>query len=196
MVILKNNLLNATRCGKLLNSEMNTYLLRTDSVKMSLTRGQSAWVLLNKNSSETQRSAFSTRCVALDRKKFNDWLVGFTDGDGSFSFSRNNKGLWRFTFTISQCANNQKALKHIKRTLEIGSVYVESGNTMACYKVGNQKHLVDFIIPIFDEHPLLTIKYFKYYIFRKALLIATNPKLTKNFKEKSSLKFFYWHFLD
>jgi len=41
------NLLNTTRCGKLLNMQMNTQILTRESylndVKMSLTWGQSAW---------------------------------------------------------------------------------------------------------------------------------------------------------
>lgn len=36
--------LNTTRCGKLLNSEMNTYSTYMNNVKMSSTWGQSAWV--------------------------------------------------------------------------------------------------------------------------------------------------------
>jgi len=67
-------LLNTTRCGKLLNSEVNTHSFLSSpsskdveennnmsDVKMSLTRGQSAWFENNVNiiePSETKRSAF------------------------------------------------------------------------------------------------------------------------------------------
>ena len=53
------DLLNTTRCGKLLYSEMNTYNLY--NVIKSSTWGQSAWILnstINESPSETTRSAF------------------------------------------------------------------------------------------------------------------------------------------
>lgn len=88
-----NNSLNATRCGKLFNSEMNTYFLIfckhiSSSVIMSLTRKQSAWV---KSPSETKRSAFfSSKSIASN--DFYNWLVGVTDGNGCFYFAKNKKG--------------------------------------------------------------------------------------------------------
>ena len=108
------SLLNITRCGKLLYSEMNTNRLINDYVKMSSTWGQSAWILLfakmvtfsikesktlfsgpidktlgqKKSPSETERNAFSkgshNNCT-----NFKEWLVGVTDGDGTFYFGQN-----------------------------------------------------------------------------------------------------------
>ena len=40
------NLLNTTRCGKLLYSEMNTHSTKPNGVKMSSTWGQSAWIII------------------------------------------------------------------------------------------------------------------------------------------------------
>ena len=134
-------LLNTTRCGKLLYSEMNTHPLFMNSyrndVKMSLTWGQFAWILIKivllpiinkiknilsifkdyyyqlviiknkllityyklssislKNPSETRRSVFSSdRNTINNSVNFNEWLVGMTDGDGSFYFAKNEKGI-------------------------------------------------------------------------------------------------------
>ena len=134
------NLLNITRCGKLLYSEMNTYSILTyfstmwNNVKMSSTWGQSAWILykiilpsgitftnlivgllsytiykicmypiilfyvvynnvsFNKNPSETQRNAFSSGIVD-NSTNFKEWLVGITDGDGTFYFAKTKKGI-------------------------------------------------------------------------------------------------------
>ena len=99
------DLLNTTRCGKLLYSEMNTYSIYLYNVIMSSTWGQSAWVFnsftekkdfisnnkIVENPSETTRSAFLS---AVKNSKQNlEWLVGVTDGDGTFHFSRTSKGV-------------------------------------------------------------------------------------------------------
>ena len=140
------NLLNTTRCGKLLYSEPNTHSTLSNDVKMSATRGQSAWVIFissiiisikvtclmikiiikhlfikllslpplrgaglrgsktsNKevfeinNPSETKRSAFYPRLskeegsgFIKNSTEFKEWLVGITDGDGTFYFNKNN----------------------------------------------------------------------------------------------------------
>lgn len=134
------NLLNITRCGKLLYSEMNTHFLlnyfsiMSNDVKMSSTWGQSAWILykiilpsgftftnlviglliytwnkmymyviaifyvisnsvsFNKNPSETQRNAFSSGTIN-NSTNFKEWLVGITDGDGTFYFAKTKKGI-------------------------------------------------------------------------------------------------------
>lgn len=180
-LILRNSLLNATRCGKLLNSEMNTCLHTPNSVKMSLTRGQSAWAILNSGPSETQRSAFSTKCKISNKRDFESWLVGFTDGDGDFSFAHYN-GKWTFTFKLSQSTYNLRVLNFVKAQVGVGRITIVKEDGMAYYRVRNREHLFKYIIPIFDKHLLLTIKYFKYDLFKKALLVDRSDKLTKDEK--------------
>ena len=111
------NSLNTTRCGKLLYSEVNTYSIYLNNVIMSSTWGQSAWVFsafacknfstgftsskfISENPSETKRSAFSSGTTYKNSIKNLEWLVGVTDGDGTFHFSRTQKGVWSFTFKI------------------------------------------------------------------------------------------------
>ncbi len=116
------DLLNTTRCGKLLYSEMNTYSLFLNNVIMSSTWGQSAWVIISRklllnflykfnlkvllldfliylcnkiiqdNPSETTRRAFSIG-TGKNSTNFHEWLVGVTDGDGTFHFSKTKKGV-------------------------------------------------------------------------------------------------------
>ena len=182
IMILKNSL-NATRCGKLFNSEMNTYSLmlikRMSSVIMSLTRRQSAWV---NSPSETKRSAFlSSKCSASNN--FNNWLVGVTDGDGCFYFNKTKNGSWTFSWQIAQSSYNLRLLYFIKSKLKIGTVNVSSNKkSMALYRVRNRTHLIKYILPIFDDHLLLTSKYFTYNFFRKAILIANDSNITKEEK--------------
>ena len=70
-----------------------------NDVKKSSTWGQSAWITTNSNNnpSETTRSASQTsQSYAFKdntKKSFYQWLVGVTDGDGTFHFSKTKKGI-------------------------------------------------------------------------------------------------------
>ena len=56
------------------------------AVKMFLTRGQSAWDKLNYSTLSHQR----LNVMQPKNDEFKQWLVGMTDGDGSFSVLRQN----------------------------------------------------------------------------------------------------------
>jgi hypothetical protein len=149
-------------------------------VKMSMTRGKSARIRqLSTNSSETTREvSLSKPCNKIQlENRFEQWLVGLTDGDGSFHFSEQNPGKWVFYFKISQSSYNLRLLYYIKSNLNVGEVRV-ANDDMAEFRIRNTKILLDQIIPIFDKHCLLTSKYFHYDLFKKALIIKTNPSLT------------------
>lgn len=237
------NLLNITRCGKLLYSEMNTHSVLTyfstmsNDVKMSSTWGQSAWILykiilpsgitftnlvigvlsytmykicmypitlffivynsvsFNKNPSETQRNAFSSGRVikylryfisaVKNSTNFKEWLVGITDGDGTFYFAKTKKGIWTFSFQIGQSNYNLRLLYYIKSMLGVGSVSATNAkDNTAHYRVRNIQHIIQYILPIFDTYPLLTSKYFNYDLFKKAILIMNDPSLSNQEKDE------------
>ncbi|CAG8500245.1 5897_t:CDS:10 [Cetraspora pellucida] len=71
------------------------------------------------------------------------WIVGFTDGAGSFDVKSVGSRLI-LSFEITQSAQNLRILHYIRR--EIGCV-----------------------LPIFNQYPLLTSKYYDYIKFKKAL---------------------------
>jgi hypothetical protein len=192
--------INTTRCEKILNLEMNTHLrfnetfqkkdVTLDSffndVKMSSTRGQFAWVptLNEENPSETTRSAFNRgnnkyRATNEDYS----WLVGVTDGDGTFYFNKTNK-YWTFTFKISQTNYNLRLLHHVKKIVGVGSISVPNDiNDNAEFRVRDIDLIIQYIIPIFDEFPLLTSKAFNYEKFKKSIFIMRNPHLTNTEKD-------------
>ncbi|BDI12831.1 hypothetical protein, partial (mitochondrion) [Phanerochaete sordida] len=212
-------LLNTTRCGKLLYSEMNTYSSYLNNVKMSSTWGRSAWVfwrslckiiqnfsyftvngfadkllldffssliskIISEHPSETTRSAFPSGTTYSNSTKNFEWLVGVTDGDGTFHFSRTKKGVWSFTFKIGQSSYNLRLLYFIKSILGVGSVSVTSSkDNCAEYRVRNINHIIQYILPIFDKYPLLTSKHFNYTIFKQAILIMNDNTLTKEQKD-------------
>nr|QCI56432.1 hypothetical protein [Hypsizygus marmoreus]QKJ80186.1 hypothetical protein [Hypsizygus marmoreus] len=214
MFLVLVNLLNTTRCGKLLYSEINTYSIYLNNVKMLSTWGQSAWVficmntpavitvkgflkgisldffnfliskIIQENSSETTRSDFPSRTTDKNSKNFYEWLVGVTDGDGTFHFSKTQKGIWSFTFKIGQSNYNLRLLYYIKSMLGVGSVSVpNSKDNCAEYRVRNIKHIIQYILPIFDQYLLLTSKHFNYTIFKQAILIMNDSTLTKEQKD-------------
>lgn len=67
----------------------------------------------------------------------------------------------------------------------IGSVSVTNDkNNTAHYRVRNIQHIIQYILPIFDAYPLLTSKYFKYDLFKKAILIMNDSSLSKEEKDE------------
>lgn len=171
---------------------MNTHSTFMNDVKMSSTWGQSAWVLSKnniknriKNPSETKRSAFNRgntkyRATSKDYQ----WLVGVTDGDGTFYFAPTPKGNWTFCFKIGQSSNNLRLLYYIKNIIGVGSISVNDAENKneTEFRVRNIKHICQYILPIFDKFPLLTRKHFNYTKFKDAIIIFNEPTLTKDEK--------------
>lgn len=67
--------------------------------------------------------------------------------------------------------------------LGAGSVQIPSSARgvelgMAEFRIRDTKLLIKHILPIFDQNPLLTSKYYNYHLFKQAILIATNSSLT------------------
>ena len=186
------NLLNTTRCGKLLYSEPNTHSTLSNDVKMSATRGQSAWGKSKYSNLSHQRLNVmlpSPKKLEIfsglkDKEEFKQWLVGMTDGDGTFNIYRQNDKC-TLTFKISQNTYNLRALYYIKKQLGIGSVSVESKKDMGSFRIRDRKQLANVLFPIFDHYPLLTTKYFYYAKFKQAYAILEDTNLTKSERNTS-----------
>lgn len=59
----------------------------------------------------------------------------------------------------------------------MGQVQVAK-NGMADFRIRDRDVLLTHIIPLFDQHLLLTSKYYNYVLFKKALLVSTNRSFT------------------
>lgn len=165
------------------NSSTRSYLLviiYLIAVKMVVTRGQSAWAKYLHTSSPSE-----TTCGTLSKDKnwFYQWLVGFVDGDGSFTFTCTN-GKWTLEFKVRQSSYNLRVLHYIKKMLGVGSVYVPKNGRTARYRLRNVEHIVLYLIPIFDKYPLLTSKYYNYDLFKKAALILYDKSLSAKEKDE------------
>jgi hypothetical protein len=160
------------------NYSSNTNLLWASNelaVKMFSTRGQSAWGKLNYSTLSHQR----LNVMQPKNEEFLQWLVGMTDGDGSFSVLRQNDK-WTLTFKITQSTYNLRALYYIKQQLGVGSVSIESNRNQGSFRIRDRKQLANIIFPIFDQYPLLTTKYFNYAKFKSVYAIFEDKELTKS----------------
>lgn len=154
-------------------------------VKMPMARGQYAWVdkffysthqRLNKEYLENNKN---------NKIWFEQWLVGMTDGDGTFHLAYQN-GKWNLVYKISLSRYNLRLLYYIKKELGVGSV--NRDNLKGQFVIRDRKNLANVIFPIFDKYPLLTSKFFDYIKLKKAYSILENTTLSKNEKDQFLLE--------
>jgi hypothetical protein len=130
--------------------------------------------------------SINTTSLSENKEVFYQWLVGFTDGDGTLSIVRQNDK-WSLTFKLSQSTYNLRILHFIKTQLKVGSIYIDNDGNHAHFRIRDRVILEKYIFPIFDKYPLLTTKQFNYIKFKEAHSILNNPSLNK--LEKDSLIF-------
>jgi hypothetical protein len=161
-------------------------LLNNTYVKMCISRGQCAW-LVNKRlfTSHQRLNEEHLNGKHSNRSSFEQWLVGFTDGDGSFSITHQGDK-WGLSYKLAQSRYNLRILYYIKKELGVGSVTKDG--TKGQLFIRDRKTIESVIIPIFDKYPLLTSKYFDYIRFKKALAILNNVNLNKTAKDLELLR--------
>lgn len=123
-----------------------------------------------------------------NNNNFHQWLVGFTDGDGSFSIIRVAEGKWTLFLKLTQSTYNLRILYFIKNQLKVGSVHIDANCNKGDFRIRNRKHIGSIIFPIFDKYPLLTSKYYSYQKFKKAYEILENSNLSTKDKDNLLLK--------
>jgi hypothetical protein len=120
--------------------------------------------------------------------EFNQWLTGFTDGEGNFSIKINSSNTIQFYFGIKLHIDDIGVLEYIKNRLNCGLIAVEK-NT-AKYYLTRINDINDILIPLFEKFPLNGVKYLDYLSFKEGVSIKLNSSLSKDeqFKRISSLK--------
>ncbi len=148
-------------------------------VKMFTSCGQYAWV--NIRNISTHQRLNKEYLVKNNKEWFEQWLVGITDGEGTFGFYyQNNK--WILVYKIALSRYNIRALHYIKTNLGIGTITKD--NSKGQIFIRDRKKLESIIFPIFDKYPLLTSKYFNYLKLKKAFNILNDTSLNKIEKDK------------
>lgn len=148
-------------------------------VKTCILRRRYAWVV-KKYFFSTHQRLNEEHLKDKNKIWFKQWLVGFTDGDGNFSIThQGNK--WGLSYKLSQSRYNLRMLYYIKTQLGVGSVTKD--NTKGQFFIRDRKVIEEILLPVFDNYPLLTSKFFDYLRFKKALFILNDLDLTK--KEKN-----------
>lgn len=118
------------------------------------------------------------------RKSFEQWFVGFTDGDGTFNvYTSVKSNKINLTFKISQKAVNKQVLHYMKKELGVGKVS-KVYNGMVSYSIRDRKSIMKVIIPLFDSNSLHTLKYNDYIKFKKALEIWVDDSKSQDVKIK------------
>ena len=125
-----------------------------------------------------------------ERLKIAFWIVGFVDGEGTFSVSvfKNNttKTGWQVfpEFVVTQGERSLEALHLIKEFFQVGSIYVNRRHdnhreNLYRYCVRAISELDNVIIPFFDEYTLKSDKLFDFEKFKNCVrLIKSKSHLT------------------
>lgn len=163
--------------------------LNSTYVKMCMSWRQCAW-LVNKRlfTSHQRLNEERLNVKNTNRALFEQWLVGFTDGDGNFHISHQGTGTsikWTLGYKLAQSEYNSRILNYIKKELKVGSITRDG--TKVQYFIRDRKVIETIILPIFDKYPLLTTKYFDYLKLKNALAVLNKTSLTK---EEQNVKLF------
>ena len=112
------------------------------------------------------------------------WIVGFVDGEGCFhvgiSEHADMKAGYQILpeFTVVQHKRDVQTLHALKDFFGCGVVRTNHGDRLA-YRVRGREHLLERIIPFFEQHQLKTKKRVDFQKFRKVVrMMAGDRHLT------------------
>ena len=125
---------------------------------------------------EPRRESSETLCSGMFQMQLDaQWIVGFVDGEGCFHVGISSHRDMRAgvqvlpEFTVVQHKRDVKVLHALKAHFGCGVVRVNHGDRMA-YRVRDNEHLLERIVPFFMEHSLKTSKNVDFLKFRDILL--------------------------
>ena len=122
-----------------------------------------------------------------ERPGFEQWIVGFADGEGCFSISvvrnRTCRLGWQVQheFSVTQAAPSRAALEDLKSYFGCGSI-IENRRTdnhrmaLLRYSVKRRSDLEKTIIPFFEHNPLRTAKASDFEEFRSVLRLMRDGR--------------------
>jgi hypothetical protein len=122
-----------------------------------------------------------------ERPGIDEWIVGFTDGEGCFSISVVRNELCRLgwqvqhEFSVTQAAASRRALELIQRRFGCGSLIPNRrsdnhADLMLRFSAKRRDDLVMTIVPFFKTNPLRTAKLCDFEAFCSVLLLMENGR--------------------
>ena len=111
----------------------------------------------------------------MNRKEFGRWLSGFIDGEGCFHVRFNGKSL-NFTFTIALHIDDIDVLYKIRDFLGVGTVWKSRTQSTCSFRIRGITQCIASLIPLLNEFPLLTKKYWDFKIFEKLIYLKISLK--------------------
>lgn len=126
----------------------------------------------------------------MDEPIANDWLAGFTDGEGCFTVqireSRHMACGWQVSasLVLTQSTQSLQALIHARNILRCGSIANHPARTttsrpISTLTVKSLHSLANQVIPYFDGHPLKTAKRDDYARWRNIVQMMTRAEHLK-----------------
>ena len=88
----------------------------------------------------------------INNNEFFEWLVGFTDAEGSFQIgvdNRNKYPRFNFRFSIGLHIDDKPTLEFIRNRLNCGTITNNKDNTACNFEVTHTAELKSIIFPIF-----------------------------------------------
>ena len=122
------------------------------------------------------------------KNEFIEWFVGFTDAEGNFTISLDNRykiTKFNFRFMIGLHIDDKPLLEFIKKNLGVGYIHDNKDKTASYFIITNPYDLEFILFPILDSFTLNTTKYLDYLSGKKkkeAFLIKKSNKSNKNTK--------------
>src|SRR5579871_3817353 len=126
----------------------------------------------------------SLKSINMTVYVFNQWFVGFIDGEGNFSITIRNNSVISFKFGIKFHIDDKEALEYIKRRLNCGNIYIHPSLTSASFEVNKISDIQTILIPLLEKFPLNGIKFLDYLAFKKAIAIKYDPSIPNYEKSK------------
>lgn len=162
--VVKQILLDAKRSPTLVLGYVYLYFY---SIKINVKKPKSGG-----KSAEVKKLFSSKASQRLNAKNLNyAYLVGLFEGDGYFSVSKKGK-YFQCELGIELSIKDVQLIYKIKKLLGVGVVgfRVRDGISMVYLRVRKKDHLINIVLPIFDEYPLFSNKQFDYLRFRCVVL--------------------------
>ena len=109
------------------------------------------------------------------------WITGFVDGEGCFHIGINKHPEMTAgyqilpEFTVVQHESDVQVLYALKSYFKCGVVRVNHGDRM-CFRVRSIEHLLQIIIPFFEQHSLKSKKRIDFEKFRDVLLVMQSKQ--------------------